>query len=130
MSNNTGPSETRTGGPILQFFIKTVIVAVALTISLIILINSLANVLDEFVDRRVAQLHAVFVGENLGKHSFWTHVERQLDRAADARNDIPPERQQKLLNDIRILADRARPFIREAERAFFDPSHESAATEK
>jgi hypothetical protein len=46
--------------------------------------------------------------------TFWSNVERELDRAADPASDLPEEKKQKLLSDIRRLADRWRPFVTEA----------------
>jgi hypothetical protein len=45
--------------------------------------------------------------------TFWSNVERELDRAADPTSDLPDEKKQKLLSDIRRIADRWRPFVTE-----------------
>jgi hypothetical protein len=52
------------------------------------------------------------VALNSGR-TFWSNVERELDRAADPTSDLPDEKKQKLLSDIRRIADRWRPFVTE-----------------
>ena len=107
--------------PRLTFTLKTVIVVAAATISLMVLMDNLIRDAGEFIDRRVRQ--TVFSMReagltNVGGRAFWERLERALDTAADPTNDLPPERQQKLLRDVRVLVDRARPFILEVEKAF------------
>ena len=99
--------------PLAIFAAKTGIVALVVTISLLIVIGSVITQVDAMIDKRVAQLHSQF-----GGREFWEHIEKALDRAARPGNEMPPERQQQLVEDIRILADRARPFARAAATAF------------
>jgi hypothetical protein len=107
--------------PLLTFTLKTVIVVAAATISLAVLMDNLIRDVGDFIDRRVRQT-AFSLQEtgltNIGGRAFWERLERALDKAADPTNDVPPEHQQKLLRDVRVLADRARPFILEAGKAF------------
>jgi hypothetical protein len=105
--------------PLLTFALKAVIVAAVITISLLILMDNLIGDLGDLIDGRIQRI-ALELRENgkFGGRNFWEHLEQELDRAAGPNNDIPPERQQKLLRDVHILVDRARPFILEVERAF------------
>ena len=109
--------------PFLAFTLKTVIVVAAATISLVVLMDNLISDAGDFIDGRVRQtalsLQEIRITNGkLGGRAFWEHLERALDNAADSKNELPPERQQKLLSDLRVLADRARPFILEAGKAF------------
>jgi hypothetical protein len=99
---------------IVQFGIKTLIVGVVITGCLLYLIDSVVSDIGEMIDARIARLHEV----NLTGHAFWTNLERALDRAAAPDNALSPERQQKLLADIHILAERTRPFVAEATSVF------------
>jgi hypothetical protein len=38
-------------------------------------------------------------------------VEEELDRAASPASDLPPERKQKLINNVRTIVARWRPVI-------------------
>lgn len=51
---------------------------------------------------------------------FWRGIAQQLDKQA-ASHDLQPAKKQRLLSDIRVLADRWRPFVREASRLFVAP---------
>ena len=109
--------------PHLTFALKTVIVATSVTIALMLLMDNLIRDVGGFIDERVRQAvfslqEARLTNGKLGGRAFWEHLEQALDKAADPKNDLPLERQQKLLRDVRVLADRARPFILEAEKAF------------
>jgi hypothetical protein len=99
--------------PLVSFAIKTAIVALALTGSLTILINVVVSDLGELIDQRIVKLHTELGTVGSSGRAFWTNVGHALDRAADPKNEIAPERQQQLLEDIRILGERARPFILE-----------------
>jgi hypothetical protein len=46
-----------------------------------------------------------------GGPQFWGKIEQKLDRAADVSSDLPPEKKQKLINDVRVIVARWRPFI-------------------
>jgi hypothetical protein len=92
-------------GPIGQFLIKTVIVAAWIML----------DVLDDFADRRMQQFERTFrSATSIGGRPFWTKLEHQLDELADPKSDIPPEKKQKILAQIKVLSDRWRPFVLEA----------------
>jgi hypothetical protein len=98
-------------GPIGQFLIKTVIVAAAVVVSAWIMLD----VLDDFADRRMQQFERTFrSATSIGGRPFWTKLEHQLDELADPKSDIPPEKKQKILAQIKVLSDRWRPFVLEA----------------
>jgi hypothetical protein len=115
----------RGGSRLVSFFVKTVAIGAVATISLMILIHSVFNEVDELIDRRVAQLHGKFGGRN-----FWAHIEQSIHRAAEAKDDVSLEKQQRLLADIHILAGRTRPFALEAATALAEPPHPADAKAK
>jgi hypothetical protein len=101
-------------GPIGRFLIKTVIVCAAIVVSGWILLD----LLDDFATRRMEQLEqTVRAATSLGGHRFWTKLESELDRLADPRADLSPEKKQKILSQIKVVSDRWRPFIEEAAAA-------------
>jgi hypothetical protein len=101
-------------GPIGLFLIKTVIVSVAIVLSAWILLG----VLDDFVTRRMEQVErTVRAATSIGGRQFWTKLEAELDKLADPRMDLPPEKKAKILSQIRAVSDRWRPFLTEAAAA-------------
>src|SRR5262245_47565133 len=101
-------------GPIGQFAVKTAIVAGAIIVSAWIMLD----VLDDFADRRMQQFERTLrSATSLGGRQFWTKLENQLAELADPRADLPPEKKQKILGEIKVISDRWRPFLMEAAAA-------------
>lgn len=87
---------------ILPFAIKTCIVAVVISACTIFVADW---IIGDFKDA---------IGNTIGKTSggpFWGKIERELDRAADPATDLPPEKKQKFLKDVRVIVARWRPFL-------------------
>jgi hypothetical protein len=98
-------------GPIGQFAVKTVIVSLAIILSGWILLD----VLDDFASRRMQQLETTLRSASaVGGRQFWTKFEEELDKLADPRMDISPEKKRKILSQIKIISDRWRPLLIEA----------------
>jgi hypothetical protein len=101
-------------GPIGQFAVKTVIVAGVIVVSMWIMLD----VLDDFADRRMQQFERTLrSATSLGGRQFWTKLENQLEQLADPKSDIPAEKKQKILSQIKVISDRWRPFLMEASAA-------------
>jgi hypothetical protein len=110
-------------GPIGRFLIKTVIVCAAIVVSGWILLD----LLDDFATRRMEQVEqTVRAATSLGGHRFWTKLESELDRLADPRADLSPEKKQKILSQIKAVSDRWRPFLEEAASAIEGESKKAA----
>jgi hypothetical protein len=58
----------------------------------------------------------------MGGAKFWTNLEKQLANAADPKNDLPPAKKEAMLAQLRTIAERYRPFVREVSLLFYDPS--------
>lgn len=114
-SQEPTPQSADTGlGPIGRFLIKTVIVCAAIIVSGWIMLD----LLDDFASRRMEQFErTVRAVTALGGHRFWTKLESELDRLADPRADLSPEKKQKILSQIKVVSDRWRPFLNEAAAA-------------
>jgi hypothetical protein len=110
----TSPALDQGLGPIGLFLIKTVIVSAAIVVSAWIMLG----VLDDFATRRMQQLEqTIRTATSLGGRQFWTKLEGELDKLADARTDLPPEKKAKILSQVRAISDRWRPFLLEAAAA-------------
>lgn len=66
--------------------------------------------------------------DSVGGSKFWSKVEQELDRAADPSHDLPEEKKQKLLSNLRIVVNRWRPFVAEIAPLFSDPKPDAAAS--
>ena len=114
-TTETTPQAEMRMGPIGHFLVKTVIIAGAILVSAWIMLD----LLDDFADRRMQQFERTLrSATSLGGRQFWTKLENQLAELADPRADIPPEKKQKILGEIKVISDRWRPFLMEAAAAF------------
>jgi hypothetical protein len=98
---------------IKQFIIKTAIISGAI----ILTFAGLLWIADSYVQDYLGQLQSAIQTTSqvkIGGHQFWSKIEDELDKQADPGSDMPPETKQKLLADIRVLADRWRPFVQAA----------------
>ena len=86
---------------ISSFLIKTAIVVAAIICILFYV--------DTLVENRIDEFKRAFGGGR----AFWTKVEKQLDKLADPQSDLPPEKRAKIISQIRVIADRWRPFVTE-----------------
>ena len=102
---------SRAFGGIGQFLLKTCIVAVVISACTIFVANSIITSLDKTAIRAVANLREQWAATPIGGHQFWTKLERELDHMADPASDLPPEKKQKLINDVRVIAARWRPLL-------------------
>jgi hypothetical protein len=113
-TTETTPQAEMRMGPIGHFLVKTVIIAGAILVSAWIMLD----LLDDFADRRMQQFERTLrSATSLGGRQFWTKLENQLAELADPRADIPPEKKQKILGEIKVISDRWRPFLMEAAAA-------------
>jgi hypothetical protein len=90
-------NKTRSLGSIGQFLIKTVIVSTATVVSAWIVLD----ILDDFATRRIQQLErTIRSATSIGGRQFWTKLEGELDKLADPKMDIPPEKKEKILSQV------------------------------
>jgi hypothetical protein len=54
----------------------------------------------------------------IGGSQFWAKIESELERAASSDKDLTPEKQEKLLANIRSIVARVRPFASEIAPLF------------
>jgi hypothetical protein len=57
----------------------------------------------------------------MGGKQFWKAVEDQLTRLADPKNEIPPERQARIVGDLRVITARVKPFTDAISPVFVAP---------
>lgn|SRR5262249_40341822 len=101
-------------GPIGRFVLKTVIICAAIIVSGWIMLD----LLDDFATRRMEILERTVRAATVPPgYRFWAKLEGELDRLADPRMDLPPEKKQKILSQIKVISDRWRPFFVEAASA-------------
>ncbi len=97
-------------GPLSQFMIKTVIVLVAVFI--------VFSYVGSYFDNFAAQLKQnISAATKIGGHDFWARISAELKKQAEPDKDLSAADKQEILADLRIIADRWRPFILEAVAA-------------
>jgi len=113
------------GGPVLQpggvgqFAIKACIVAAVISISTMFVANWIIDTAEFAIRRTANDLRSQFQdlrsqyqgGGSIGGRPFWTAVEHEIEQAASPERDLPPEKKQKLLDELHTIGARWRPFI-------------------
>jgi hypothetical protein len=100
-------------GAIKQFAIKAAIVFGLLIAAIMYFSIETKEIVDSALYRMEMNVQNI-----VNTRSFLPRLEQELDRAAQPDRELPPEKKQKLLSDIRIVVDRWRPFVTEATAIF------------
>jgi hypothetical protein len=115
---STAPSNT---GGLRGVALKSGIVIGMITVAVIIGGGLLASRIDATIDRTIysvkTQLGPLSNGK-IGGSQFWSKIESELDRVASADNNLAPEKQARLLQNIRAIVTRIRPFVGEIAPLF------------
>ena len=102
-----GELRTDLTGPIVLFAIKTCIVAAIVTACTVFTADWVIGSAEQSFARSVKSVQQF----SIGGRKFWARLEEELDRAASPASDLPPERKQKLIDNVHVLAARWRPLI-------------------
>lgn len=105
---------------ILSFAIKAFIAAIAVVFVLSWIIDDIHDSVTDTINNLTFALH----DQKIGGSQFWSKVEKGLDDAAAAK--LPPEKKQKLLNDVRVIVARYRPFVDAVQDGLKDTSPATA----
>jgi hypothetical protein len=90
----------RRPGSIAQFALKAIIAAIVVCAATLFLANTL-------LDRIETGINSV----KIGGPAFWGKIERELARAADPSSDLPPEQRERILNNLKTVVARWKPFV-------------------
>ena len=105
------PVAPATSQGLAQFTLKVGIVVVLIAVAIVITTNLVATKIET---TRVAWQATLQDYTKIGGAQFWSKVEKSLDQLADPKSEMPEDKRQKILSDIRVLRDRWWPFIAEA----------------
>jgi hypothetical protein len=94
-----------------QFALKVGILVAAVAIAIVVTANLITAKIEQ---TRLAWQGTVQDYGKIGGAQFWAKVEKGLDQLADPKSEMPEERRQKILANIRALRERWWPFIAEA----------------
>jgi hypothetical protein len=112
------PRRATRPGRIALFAAKALIVIVLSAIAVIYASSFIAA----NVDRAAERIQTRFTqAVKIGGREFWSKLENSLAQAAEPHNDMPEEKKQKLLADLRTITTRWRPFVVEVGRLFAEP---------
>jgi hypothetical protein len=105
------PVAPATSRGLAQFTLKVGIVVVLVAGAIVLTSNLIATKLES---TRLAWQATLQEHTKIGGAQFWSKVEKSLDQLADPKSEMPEEKRQKILSNIRVLRDRWWPFIAEA----------------
>jgi hypothetical protein len=108
-------------GDLRSFALKFGIAIGLITAAVILVGGLLVSKIDDTIDRTVFAVRmqlAPIANAKIGGSQFWAKVENEIDRVANANNALAPEKQQKLLSNIRAIVTRVRPFVAEVAPLF------------
>ena len=94
-----------------QFALKVGIIVVLVAVAIVITTNLVATKIEA---TRAAWQTTLQEHGKIGGAQFWSKVENSLDDLANPKSEMPEDKRQKILSDIRVLRDRWWPFIAEA----------------
>ena len=98
------PSEARSGNALGLFAAKVAIVCLFFAAA----VAASGAVIAARVHTAVVD---VMGSDIIGGPQFWTKVEQELQRSADPSRELPEQKKQQLLSDIKVLVERWRPFV-------------------
>jgi hypothetical protein len=118
----------------LRSFALKFLIAIGLVTAAIVLVGTLlVSKIDDTIARAVYSIQvqlAPIANAKIGGSQFWAKVENEIDRVANANNSLAPEKQQKLLSNIRAIVTRARPFVAEVAPLFSDPRPQGQGSDR
>jgi hypothetical protein len=110
-------------GDLRSFALKSLITIGLITAAIVLIGTLLVSKIDDTIAHTVYSIQtqlAPIANAKIGGSQFWTKVENEIERAANSNNAMAPEKQQKLLSNIRAIVTRVRPFVAEAAPLFSD----------
>jgi hypothetical protein len=105
-------ADTGSPGDVLwRFTLKVVIVVVLAAITVVITTNLIATKIET---TRLAWQATFQDHTQIGGRQFWSKIEESLDDLGNPKSEMPEDKRQKILSNIRVIRDRWWPFIAEA----------------
>jgi hypothetical protein len=99
-------------GTYKDFLIKACIIAIVISLSVIFVVDWTIQSVEDSISRTADNMVAALSSQiPTGGRKFWTEIEHNIDLAAAPNFDLAPEKKQRILNDVRIIVARWRPFI-------------------
>lgn len=102
------PVAPATSQGLAQFALKVGIVVALLATAIVVTTNLVATKIET---TRAAWQTTLQEHSKIGGAQFWSKVEKGLDDLANPKSEMPEDKRQKILSDIRAIRDRWWPFI-------------------
>lgn len=120
-SGAKGPGGSRSNSSLahsaLRTFVNTMVVVAVLVGGLV----TGGFVLADRAEIALAKAKLIVGSQKVGGAAFWAELETKLHNNASPQNDLSEEKKQRFLADLRVLVNRARPFVHEAMLVFTEP---------
>jgi hypothetical protein len=116
-------AETAGLSPLVVFAAKTLIVASVCTTSIIIAASFLTAYVGDAADR-LGSLTKV------GGAQFWNRLEADLGKAAAPDSGLSPEKQKQILEQLRLVSNKWKPFLSEAYTIITEPATAPPPTQR
>lgn len=114
----TDPVLPSTSYGLFRFLLKAVIVVALVGVAIVVTTNLVTAKIDLIAAKvestRLAWQASLQEYTKIGGAQFWLKVEKGLDQLADPKSEMPEEKRQKILADIRAIRERWWPFFAEA----------------
>ena len=101
--------------PLAMFAAKTVIVASVVTTSIIVATSFVTGYVYDTAER-LSNLTKV------GGAAFWGRLEEDLAKAAAPDSGLSPEKQKQILDQLRLVSNKWKPFVSEAYAIVTEPA--------
>jgi hypothetical protein len=102
------PVAPPTSHGLARFTLKAGIVAALVATAIVITTNLVATKIET---TRAAWQTTLQEHSKIGGAQFWSKVEKDLDELANPKSEMPEDKREKILSDIRAIRDRWWPFI-------------------
>lgn len=89
-------------------------------------INRVDQMVSARLDRAQAMARTIIAeSSGVGGRKFWLRIEHAIEDLADPKNDLSPEKKEKLLKEIDTISNRWRPFLQRGIGNVAAPSKEN-----
>jgi len=95
---------------LLYFTARTVIVVLVVTLALVFAFLVVADDIEDLIARRIARIKFDAIAR-LEDPRFWSLAAKGISQLAYSKMDFPADQKQKVMDDLKAIGDRWRPYV-------------------